>query len=56
MSKQNAIEVHNPTKKYKGKAEPALDNISMNIPYGSILPYWDQMVLVKVLLLIFQEV
>ena len=36
MSKQNAIEVHNLTKKYKGKAEPALDNISMNIPYGSI--------------------
>ena len=36
MSKQNAIEVHNLTKKYKGKAEPDLDNISMNIPYGSI--------------------
>ena len=36
MSKKNAIEVHNLTKKYKGKAEPALDNISMNIPYGSI--------------------
>ena len=36
MSKKNAIEVHNLTKKYKGKAEPALNNISMNIPYGSI--------------------
>ena len=36
MSKKNAIEVHNLTKKYKGKAEPALDNISMNIPYGTI--------------------
>ena len=36
MSEKNAIEVHNLTKKYKGKAEPALNNISMNIPYGSI--------------------
>ena len=36
MSKKNAIEVHNLTKKYKGKAEPALNNISMHIPYGSI--------------------
>ena len=36
MSKKNAIEVHNLTKKYKGKAVPALNNISMNIPYGSI--------------------
>ena len=36
MSKKNAIVVHNLTKKYKGKAEPALNNISMNIPYGSI--------------------
>ena len=25
-----------PNQKYKGKAEPALNNISMNIPYGSI--------------------
>ena len=36
MSKKNAIEVHNLTKNYKGKVEPALNNISMNIPYGSI--------------------
>ena len=36
MSKKNAIEVHNLTKKYKGKVEPALNNITMNIPYGSI--------------------
>ncbi len=36
MPKKNAIEVHNLTKKYKGKAEPALNNISMHIPYGSI--------------------
>ena len=36
MSKKNAIEVHKLTKKYEGKAKPALNNISMNIPYGSI--------------------
>ena len=36
MSKKNAIEVYNLTKKYKGKAEPALNKITMNIPYGSI--------------------
>ena len=36
MSKKNAIEGHKLTKKYEGKAKPALNNISMNIPYGSI--------------------